>query len=118
MPLMTAPPEWRCPTSDLPPGRTLKFAVAWGGRAVEGFIVNHDGAYGAYVNRCPHAGTTLDLWPNEFLSEDGRSLICATHGAVFAPATGACIAGPCAGDGLTPLPVRVDGDVLVVSGRP
>ncbi|MBI3827376.1 MAG: Rieske (2Fe-2S) protein [Candidatus Rokubacteria bacterium] len=115
---MTAPPEWRCQAADLPPGRTLAFAVACGGRPVQAFVVNHQGTYGAYVNRCPHTGTTLDLWPNEFLSDDGRWLICATHGAVFEPASGACVAGPCAGDALTPLPLRLEGEALVVSGLP
>jgi nitrite reductase/ring-hydroxylating ferredoxin subunit len=81
---------------------------------VEGFVVNHDGAYHAYVNRCPHVGTPLDLWPNEFYAEDGRELVCATHGALYEPTTGACTAGPCAGDALARLPLRRDGDTLVV----
>jgi nitrite reductase/ring-hydroxylating ferredoxin subunit len=97
------------------PGRTARFELRAGGRAVPGFLVNHDGRHHAYVNRCPHAGTPLDLWPNEFLSEDGRRLVCATHGAEFAPDTGRCLAGPCPGAVLTPLDVRRDGDDLVVS---
>ena len=68
---------------------------------MEGFVVNHGGAYHAYVNRCPHVGTPLDLWPNEFYSEDGRELVCATHGALYEPTTGRCTAGPCVGDTLT-----------------
>ena len=76
---MAAPPEWRCALTDLPPGRTAKFRLGCGERTVDGFVVNHDGACYAYVNRCAHVGTPLDLWPNEFLSEDGRTIICATH---------------------------------------
>jgi nitrite reductase/ring-hydroxylating ferredoxin subunit len=83
-------------------------------RALEGFIVNCDGEHRAYLNRCPHVGTPLDLWPNDFLDEDGRTLVCSTHGARFDPLTGACIAGPCAGDALTRLPLRREGDALVV----
>jgi len=86
-----------------------------GGRDLEGFLVNHEGVYHAYVNRCPHVGTPLDLWPNEFLSEDGRVFVCSTHGALFEPDTGYCVAGPCAGDELTRLVVRHDGDDVVVS---
>lgn len=112
---MTAPAEWRCPVAGLPPGRTAAFRLTCDRRTVDGFIVNHGGQYRAYINRCPHAGTTLDTWPNEFLSEDGRWLICATHGAVFAPDTGRCVSGPCAGDALTPLPVRVEGSAVVVA---
>jgi nitrite reductase/ring-hydroxylating ferredoxin subunit len=113
---MTPPPEWRGSSAELTPGRTTKFRLECRGRGVEGFVVNHDGEYHAYVNRCPHVGTPLDLWPNEFFTEDGRLLVCSTHGAVFTPSTGACVAGPCAGDRLQPLPVRRDGDALVVGG--
>lgn len=106
--------EWRCPAAALAPGTTVKFRLAGAGGALEGFVVNHAGRVRAWVNRCPHRGTTLDLWPNEFLSEDGATLVCATHGALFAPDTGRCTAGPCAGDALTPLSVRREGDDLVV----
>ena len=111
---MTAPGEWRCHVDELPPGHTAVFRLTCGGRTVHGFAVNHEGCTHAYVNSCPHVGTPLDLFPNEFLDEDGRILVCSTHGALFAPDTGHCIAGPCAGDGLTPLPVRIDGRELVV----
>jgi nitrite reductase/ring-hydroxylating ferredoxin subunit len=107
--------EWRCAAADVPPGRTAKFRLQRGGRAVDGFLVNHDGRYHAYVNRCPHVGTPLDLWPNEFFTEDGRALICATHGALYEPASGRCTAGPCVGDALTRLALRHEGDAVVVS---
>ena len=113
---MTDSAEWRCPAADVPPGGSAKFRLHRGTRAVEGFVVHHDGDFHAYVNRCPHVGTPLDLWPNEFFTEDGRWLVCSTHGAIFTPSTGVCVAGPCAGDRLHPLPVRRDGDVLVVGG--
>ena len=78
-------------------------------------MVNHAGRVHAYVNRCPHVGTPLDLWPNEFFAEDGRVLVCATHGAIFEPDTGLCPAGPCVGDSLQRLGVREEGLELVVS---
>jgi nitrite reductase/ring-hydroxylating ferredoxin subunit len=112
---MTAPAEWRGSAAALAPGRTTKFRLACGRRTLEGFVVNHEGAYHAYVNRCPHVGTPLDLWPNEFFAEDGRTLICSTHGALYEPESGYCTAGPCAGDSLTRLPLRREGDVLIVS---
>jgi nitrite reductase/ring-hydroxylating ferredoxin subunit len=112
---MTALDEWRCDAEGLPPGRTAKFRLTCGGRVLDGFVVNHEGRVHAYVNRCPHVGTPLDLWPNEFLAEDGRTIVCATHGALFEPQSGVCAAGPCAGDRLTRLPVRVEGRTVVVS---
>src|SRR2546426_11011824 len=86
-----------------------------GGRSVSGFVVNFDGGYHAYVDRCPHVGTPLDLWPNEFFTEDGQALVCSTHGAIFEPDTGFCTGGPCAGDRLTRLPLRVEDASLVVT---
>jgi nitrite reductase/ring-hydroxylating ferredoxin subunit len=110
--------EWRCAAADVAPGRTAKFQLDCAGHTLEGFVVNHGSGFRAYVNRCPHVGTPLDLWPNEFFTDDGRSLVCATHGAIFDPATGRCPAGPCAGDSLRALPLRAEGDVLVVSCPP
>ena len=80
-----SPATWRCPADTLGPGQTATFDLRVRGRTVRGFLVNHEGGHHAYVNRCPHAGTPLDALPNEFFTEDGRYLICATHGAVFAP---------------------------------
>lgn len=114
LPAMTGGTEWRCAVADVPPGHTAKFRLECGGRRVNGFVVNHDGVLHAYVNRCPHVGTPLDLWENEFLAEDARTIVCATHGAVFEPPTGRCIAGPCAGDALARLPLRHDGDSVVI----
>ena len=107
--------EWSAPIADVPPGSSATFPLSWRGAKVEGFVVNFEGRYHAYVNRCAHAGTPLDWWPNEFFTEDGRYLICATHGAVFGPDTGICIEGPCPGARLEPLRVERDGESLVVT---
>ncbi len=112
---MEGPDSWRCSAASLAPGMSAKFRLQCRGRPVEGLVVNHDGAYAAYVNVCAHAGTPLDLWPNEFYSEDGRWLVCATHGAVYDPATGVCVEGPCPGARLSRLPLTLDGDTLTVS---
>jgi nitrite reductase/ring-hydroxylating ferredoxin subunit len=56
----------------------------------------------------------LDWWPNEFLTDDGRHLVCATHGAVFEPDTGRCVEGPCPGARLDPLPIQTRGESLIV----
>ncbi len=109
------PSRWRCRADAVAPGQTARLELQAAGRIVAGFIVNHGGRHHAYVNRCPHQGTPLDLWPNEFLSEDGRLLVCATHGASFEPDTGRCVDGPCLGAALRRLSVERDGDWLVVA---
>ena len=105
---------WRCEAAALAPGRTAKFRLIRRGKPIDGFIVNVDGGYHAYVNRCPHAGSALDLWPNEFMTDDGRFLTCSTHGAIFERHTGLCIEGPCPGAHLDLLTVHVDGACVVV----
>ena len=113
-PAAEEPSAWSCATNTLAPGQTAKFRLFRRGKPVEAFIINTDGVYQAYVNRCPHAGTPLDLWPNEFLTEDGRHLICSTHGAMFERHTGLCVEGPCPGARLERLPVEAEGSTLVV----
>ena len=108
------PGTWSCAADMLAPGHSATFRLRLRGKLVDAFIVNVNGSYHAYVNRCPHAGTSLDLWPNEFLTDDGRYLICSTHGAIFEKHTGLCVEGPCPGARLESLPVELDGASLVV----
>ena len=66
-----------------------------------------DGAVAGYVDSCPHAGWPLAVFDDRYLTRDARHLLCAGHGALFRPEDGVCTAGPCAGERLTPWPVRV-----------
>ena len=61
----------------------------------------------------------LDWVPDRFMSEDGSYIMCATHGALFEIEDGDCIAGPCAGDRLTDVPVTVapDGRVVLLAKK-
>jgi nitrite reductase/ring-hydroxylating ferredoxin subunit len=48
----------------------------------------------------------LDWQPGQFFDDEGRWLTCATHGALYDPASGSCAGGPCVGrGGLRPLKV-------------
>jgi nitrite reductase/ring-hydroxylating ferredoxin subunit len=98
---------------DLPPGRTAKFILTHDGRELEAFVLNHDGRFVAYVNRCCHIPMTMDWVENQFLSDDGAHILCATHGALYEPDSGECIAGPPLGKCLTAVPLEVrDGRIL------
>jgi nitrite reductase/ring-hydroxylating ferredoxin subunit len=71
-----------------------------------------------YVNRCPHHGVNLDWERNQFLDPNGVRLMCGKHGALFELGTGACVEGPCKGEGLEPVPLAViDGDICVTGVR-
>jgi len=78
-----------------------------------GFVVRRDGQVAGYVDSCPHAGWPLAMNPDRYLTRDGALILCSGHGALFRPADGHCIAGPCAGGALQPWPVEaVDGTVV------
>jgi nitrite reductase/ring-hydroxylating ferredoxin subunit len=96
-----------CRLADLESGTARAFTVGEGDWPLRGFVVHTREGVRAYVNRCPHAGHPLDLLPGRFLSPDGTLIVCASHGALFEKATGYCVAGPCAGKSLKPVPVEV-----------
>ena len=70
-----------------------------------------------FENACPHIGTPLDWVQGRFFSADGKHLICATHGAIFSPATGECIKGPCRGDFLTQIPSEIQDGIVMIARR-
>jgi nitrite reductase/ring-hydroxylating ferredoxin subunit len=114
---MAREPRLICASEALPEGgRGVRFELAAGGGEEKGFAVRHGGAVCAFVNRCPHLGTELDWQPGEFFEESGLYLVCSTHGAIFEPRTGFCVAGPCRGASLEPLQVReTNGRVVLVN---
>ena len=100
--------------ADLEPGGVKKFSIICQKYRLAGFLVNEGGRFHAYVNRCRHMPTPLDFIRDRFVSEDGRYLMCYTHGALYERETGLCVSGPCAGESLYRLPVCIgQGDVLV-----
>lgn len=81
------------------------------------FIVRRDAAVHAYLNHCPHTGSPLDWQPDQFLNLDRTLIQCATHLALFRIEDGHCVAGPCAGQALTPVPVELVGGWVVVEAE-
>tara|TARA_R110002124_G_scaffold74356_2_gene199614 strand:+ start:2817 stop:3152 length:336 start_codon:yes stop_codon:yes gene_type:complete len=60
-----------------------------------------------YENRCPHRGVPLEWVADQFLDSSNRLIQCATHGALFLPESGECVAGPCAGQSLQQRPCHI-----------
>jgi nitrite reductase/ring-hydroxylating ferredoxin subunit len=96
-------------------GKGLRFDVQnSAGELLPAFVVKFDYRYFAYLNKCGHIAVQLDYMPGEFFSDDGQSLICSTHGAEYAPDTGACLGGPCFGVGLEALQIsELDGNLIL-----
>jgi nitrite reductase/ring-hydroxylating ferredoxin subunit len=72
------------------------------------FVVHKNGEWFAYRNHCPHTGAPLDWMPDQFLDREKAFVQCAMHGALFRVDDGFCLLGPCAGQTLESLPIRVE----------
>lgn len=103
-----------CDASDLPGGGSREFRV----EGISGFALRTRGQLVAFVNACPHQLLALNWRPHDFLDAARQHIVCANHGAVFDPVSGACIAGPCAGTMLQPWPVREMNGRIEVTAPP
>ena len=75
----------------------VPFEVRYFGKNHAAFAVRYQGRVYAYLNRCSHVPMEMDYQPNQFFDMSGHWLMCATHGATYAPQTGQCRLGPCRG---------------------
>ncbi|CAB3797344.1 Rieske (2Fe-2S) protein [Paraburkholderia fynbosensis] len=87
-------------------GAGIRFAARLGGGDVVVFFVRYNGRPYGYLNRCAHVPMELDWAEGQFFESSGLYLMCATHGAIYAPDTGKCVGGPCRGGRLRPLQVE------------
>lgn len=104
-----------CPSTDLVDGgRGVRFEIERYGRKEPAFAIRYRGQVHAYFNRCGHVPIELDWSEGEFFDMSGLYLICATHGALYSPVTGACLSGRCESRGLKPIPVRESGGMILL----
>src|SRR5262249_6764175 len=78
-------------------GRGARFEVEYFGEAAQAFVVRKAGKVHGYLNRCAHVAMELDWQEGVFFDSQGRDLLCSTHGATYATASGRCVGGPCNG---------------------
>ena len=79
---------------------------------IMGFVVRRGENIFGYENVCPHAGRNLNWGPHRFLTPAQAMIICAAPGAVFAIGSGEGADGPCIGESLRRVPVRVVDGVI------
>lgn len=90
-------------------GRAQVFDLLLWGRPARGFVLRFGQRVVGYVNQCAHVAAEMDWQEGEFLDAERRYIVCSIHGALYEPASGHCVAGPCTGARLRALDVRESG---------
>lgn len=104
-----------CRLADLEEHGARAFTVGGDEWPMRGLVVRTADGVRGYVNRCPHAGHPLNLLPHRFLTPDRALILCSSHGALFEKTTGLCLAGPCSGQALEPIPLVVVADFVLLA---
>ena len=109
---MSEPVIALCASADLQEGGlAVPFDVQYGGQTCRAFAIRYQGVAHAYLKRCTHVAMVMDYQPDRFFDDSGKWLLCATHGAAYAPDTGSCAGGPCRG-GLVKIPLSESDSVV------
>jgi nitrite reductase/ring-hydroxylating ferredoxin subunit len=99
-----------CHIDDIPEGSSKGFD----GDKHNVFIVKKDGEVFIYNNSCPHLGVELNWQEDQFFDRDNALIQCSTHGALFIIESGQCVAGPCMGEHLQPIPFElIEGHIVI-----
>ena len=101
-----------CRLQDIPDGSARGFLPV--NRDDRLFVVRRGDCIRAYINSCPHNWRPLDYAQDQFLSADGREIVCYAHGAHFSIDSGQCTDGVCIGESLIPVPARVDNGMILI----
>lgn len=83
------------------------------------FIVRRGDALHAWRNACPHIdGAPMPWRKDAYLSGDRQQIVCYAHGARFEIESGLCVRGPCLGQRLEAVALRVDDEGHVYLASP
>ncbi len=102
-----------CTTADIPDPGSKAFEISHHGKNLAIFVVHNDGAFHAFINRCPHTGVNLEWQEDQFLDRDNAFIQCTGHDALFEINSGHCVYGPCTGDSLTLVQLNIIDNHLV-----
>lgn len=98
--------------SDLPDHGGKELVFRDGMLVLRLLVQRFEGGAVVFENRCPHAGTPLNMFDDRFLDISGRRLICRTHGALFDLKDGHCNRGPCKGDYLRAVAIHIEDGII------
>jgi nitrite reductase/ring-hydroxylating ferredoxin subunit len=104
-----------CAASDVVDGKAKVVAVSRGGPAIELIVVREGATVCAYINECAHNSVPLNLLDDYGVESRAYQMHCDHHYAAFRFSDGYCTVGPCEGESLTRVPVRVQAGRVVVA---
>ena len=108
----SVPTAWirLCTTSDIARRSSRQFTVG----SEELILIRKYTRFFAYRNSCPHLSISVDMGSEDVLTDDRKYILCANHAALFEIDTGMCVSGPCIGEGLEPMAVKTDNEIIYV----
>ncbi len=101
-----------CDFNELSEVDSREFVISEFSPARNIFIVRNYEITTAYENSCPHNLGPLNWSEDVFLSYEKDYIECANHGALFEIANGQCIYGPCVGQSLNKIVIKIDDGVI------
>jgi nitrite reductase/ring-hydroxylating ferredoxin subunit len=109
------PGTFLCKLDDIADPGAKGFVFGSGTNRFEMFVVRKGANVFAYLNTCPHLGSTLDTFQDQFLTQDKELIFCSLHGAQFQIEDGLCVIGPCLRKHLTKIAVAIDNGALTIA---
>jgi nitrite reductase/ring-hydroxylating ferredoxin subunit len=107
-----------CDRAALCEGAARGIEIALATRTLSLLVLDTPTGPRGYLNSCPHVGVRLDWRPDDFFDAGGTVLQGATHGALFDPESGACVARPCRSAALVALQLALrDGQVFLCNAE-
>ncbi|REE19356.1 Rieske 2Fe-2S domain-containing protein [Paraburkholderia sp. BL17N1] len=83
------------------------------------FVVRQYDLLRGYRNSCPHwPGATLPWCKHGYLDPTMQYIVCHGHGARFTLDDGLCVLGPCLGQTLEAIPLRIEEDAYLSAYLP
>ena len=109
MPESSYPSAFLCRDDELFEGLARGFDP-WGEGRDTVIALRWQGQPRAYRNSCPHWQVPMQYRKDHFMSGDRQHIVCFAHGALFLPEDGRCVLGPCVGESLQALEVKLSED--------
>jgi len=97
-----------CALSDIEDGKAREYEFRSGSELYQIFIQRQGTSVFAYHNKCPHAGSPLNMKENIFMERSGTYIMCHSHGALFTLDAGLCVGGPCVGQSLQRVGIKLE----------